>query len=162
MASKPHDYLKYWRVIRYYVKAKHNLSQADLDIILFLYSEGYFGQEVFESYVELVSWELNRFKRLKKEGWIECFRKRGNGHRALYQLSYKATRLVLDIYRKLNGEEIPVSKSANPMFLKNVKYTDKVYRNMILEMNAYNRAHKTNNPSKSVVKSQQQRPSPRL
>ncbi|MFN5250213.1 MAG: hypothetical protein ACK5DE_04145 [Bacteroidota bacterium] len=140
MKSKPHDYLKFWRVIRYYVKAKHKLSQADLDIILFLYSEGYFGQDSFEKFVELVSWDINRFKRLKREGWIELFRKRSGKKRALYQLSYKATRLVLDIYRKLNGEEIPVSKSANPMFLKNVSYNDKVYRNMILEMNAYNRA----------------------
>ena len=48
MKSTPSDYLKFWRVIRYYVKAKHQISQADLDIILFLYSEGYFGKEKFE------------------------------------------------------------------------------------------------------------------
>lgn len=142
MKQKPHDYLKFWRVIRYYVKAKHNLGQADLDIILFLYSEGYFGQDSFERFVELVSWDKERFKKLKREGWIEIFRPRSGKNKTLYQLSYKATRLVLDIYRKLNGEEIPVSKSANPMFLKNVSYNDKVYRNMILEMNAYYRAQK--------------------
>ena len=36
----------------------------------------------------------------------------------------------------LSGEEIPTSLSANPMFAKNVKFSDKVYRKMILEMNA--------------------------
>jgi hypothetical protein len=146
MKTPPNDYLKFWRVIRYYVKAKHNLSQADLDIILFLYSEGYFGQEQFDGFAELVSWEVGRFKRLQKDGWIEHFRKRRGKNRALYQLSYKATRVILDIYRKLNGEEIPTSISANPMFLKNVSYNDKVYRNMILEMNAYNKTHKYKKP----------------
>jgi hypothetical protein len=36
--------------------------------------------------------------------------------------------------------------SANPMFLRNVSYNDKVYRNMILEMNAYNKTHKYKKP----------------
>jgi hypothetical protein len=146
MKTTPNDYLKFWRVIRYYMKAKHNLSQADLDIILFLYSEGYFGQADFDKFAELVSWEVGRFKRLQKDGWIEHFRKRRGNSRALYQLSYKATRVVLDIYRKLNGEEIPVSLSANAMFAKNVSYSDKIYRNMILEMNAYNKTHKYKKP----------------
>ena len=47
MKIPPNDYLKFWRVIRYYMKAKHGLSQVDLDILLFLYSEGYFGQADF-------------------------------------------------------------------------------------------------------------------
>ena len=141
MKTPPNDYLKFWRVIRYYMKAKHGLGQADLDIILFLYSESYFGKKDFDRFAELVSWEVDRFVRLHQEGWIETFRKgRGPRSRALYQLSYKATRVVLDIYRKLNGEEIPTSLSSNPMFAKNVKYSDKVYRNMILEMNKYQKA----------------------
>jgi len=146
MKTPPNDYLKFWRVIRYYMKAKHNLSQADLDIILFLHSEGYFGQKDFDKFAELVSWEVGRFKRLQKEGWIVHFRKRRGNSRALYQLGEKANRVVLDIYRKLNGEEIPTSMSANPMFLRNVSYNDKVYRNMILEMNAYNKTHKFKKP----------------
>ena len=36
--------------------------------------------------------------------------------------------------KKLNGEEIPSSEH-NPIFHRNVKYTDKVYRNFIKEMN---------------------------
>ena len=151
MKTPPNDYLKFWRVIRYYVKAKHNLSQADLDIILFLYSEGYFGQADFDKFSELVSWEVGRFKRLQKDGWIEHFRKRRGNSRALYQLSYKATRVILDIYRKLSGEEIPVSLSANPMFAKNVSYNDKVYRNLIIEMNAYNKTHKYKKPKPEEV-----------
>ena len=142
MKQPLNDYLKFWRVIRYYIKSKHQLSQADLDILLFLYSEGYFGQEAFDGYSELVSWEVGRFHRLKKEGWIEYFRKRRGHSRAIYQLSAKAIRVIKDIYRKLNGDEIPTSLTANALFYKNVSYNDKVYRNMIIQMNAYQRANK--------------------
>ncbi len=150
MKSYPTDYLKYWRVIRFYMKSKHGLSQADLDIILFLYSEVYFDRSDFAKFAELVSWELGRFKRLWKEGWIEHFRKHTGRSRSIYQLSQKAKNVVLDIYRKLNGEEIPTSLSYNPMFLKNVKYTDKVYRTMILQMNAYYREQREKSRTKTT------------
>ena len=129
------DYLKYWRVIRYFVKAKYKLSQADLDIILFLYSEKYFDKDKFDEFDELLSWDKKRFASLLKDGWIQSFRKKVGNRRNVYQLSYKASRMVHSIYKKLNGEEIPVSNSNNKMFLKNVSYSDKVYRDMIIEMN---------------------------
>jgi hypothetical protein len=44
---------------------------------------------------------------------------------------------LVSLYKKLNGEEIPESPSSNPLFLKNVSYTDKVYRNYIKEMNSF-------------------------
>jgi hypothetical protein len=147
MKIAPSDYLKFWRVIRYYMKAKHGVSQADLDMILFLYSESYFGKDKFDEFNELISWEVGRFERLRQEGWIERFRSRSRNGKALYQLSYKANNMVKDIYKKLNGEEIPVSLSYNPMFLKNVSYNDKVYRNMILKMNAYQRENKYRKPT---------------
>ena len=55
--------------------------------------------------------------------------------RVVYQLSYKAQRMLTTLYKKLEGEEIPESKSSNPMFLRNVSYTDKVYRNYIKKIN---------------------------
>lgn len=103
----PHDFLKFWRVIRYYVKSKHQIGQADLDILLFLFSEGYFGKEKFDEFAQLVSWEYDRFERLLKQGWIEIFRVRQN-YRKLYQLSSKANNVIKDIYRKLNGKKSPL------------------------------------------------------
>jgi hypothetical protein len=74
MKSNFDDYLKYWRVIRQYIKARYELSQADLDMLLFLYSEGYFGKDKFREFAQLVSWDVNRFDRLLTQGWIENFR----------------------------------------------------------------------------------------
>ena len=130
------DYLKYWRVIRQFIKSKYGLTQADLDMLLFLYTEDYFSKDKFQEFNELLSWDVTRFDRLRRDKWIEVFRKNMGKRKALYTLSYKTKRMIDSLYKKLNGEEIPTSPSKNPMFKRNVKYSDKVYRNFIKEVNA--------------------------
>ena len=44
------DYLKYWRVVRYIIKIKYGISTGELDMLLFLYSEKYFGKEKFKEF----------------------------------------------------------------------------------------------------------------
>ncbi len=137
------DYLKYWRVIRYFVKTKYGLTQADLDVLLFLNSESYFGRDRFEEFDRLLSWDDNRFDRLLREGWVVTFRERKGNRRALYELSYKAKRLIDSIYKKLNGEEIPETASHNnTVFHKNVGYSDRRYHDMIMSMNQFVRDKK--------------------
>ena len=135
MESKRSYYLKYWRVIRQYAKVRYEISLSDLDTILFLYSEGYFKKDKFDEFANLTSWDRRRFERLRSAGWIENIRAGVNGAKGLYCLSFKAKRMVTSIYKKLEGEEIPMTAENNPMFKKNVKYSDKVYRNMIRKMN---------------------------
>lgn len=140
MKSNKRDYLKYWKVIREYFKVRHSLSQADIDMLLFLYSEKYFNITTFKEYEDLFAWDEHRFFKLKKNGWIELFASRQKGRpamrsKAMYCLSYKAKRMINSMYKKLEGEEIPETICNNPMFKKNVRYSDKVYRNMIIQMN---------------------------
>jgi hypothetical protein len=133
------DYLKFWRVIRYFMKAKYGLTQCELDMLLFLYSEKYFPKEKFDEFNKLMSWDENRFDKLLRDGWISKFRDydQKKKQKALYEISYKGKRVISSMYKKLNGEEIPVSQSNNPIFAKNVSYMDKRYREFIKEMNAY-------------------------
>lgn len=133
MKSNQDDYMKYWRVIRQFAKVKYELTQSDLDMMFFLYSEKYFDRAKFAEFDTLLDWDMNRFESLRKRGWIEVF-KMGT-RKATYKLSIKATRVIQSLYRKLSGEEIPTSNSFNRMFLKNVSYTDRVYRDMIIKMN---------------------------
>lgn len=135
MNNVPKDYLKYYRVIRQYYKVMYGLPQADLDVLLFLYSERQFDRDKFQEYNSLLSWDVRRFEKLMKRGWIEVLRVKSGNRRTIYELSFKAKRLIDSLYKKLNGEEIPVSVKQNNMFAKKVSYTDKVYRNMIMEMN---------------------------
>ena len=131
------DFLKYWRVIRQYVKIKYGLTQSDLDILLFLKSEGYFSKDKFKEFDKILSWEEHRFDRLLRDGWVEVFRKRKGKRKGLYNLSYKSQRVLTSIYKKLNGEELPTSPSQNPMFLKNTSYSNKMYRQAIENMNEF-------------------------
>ena len=135
MKNKAEDYLKYWSVIRQFMKVKYGLSQSDLDVLLILYSESYFDRDRFDEFNSLLAWDTKRFSNLLKDGWIEIFRKHRGKYKSIYVISSRGKAVVRSIYRKLNGEEIPVSLSQNSMFLKNVSYTDKVYRNMIMKMN---------------------------
>jgi hypothetical protein len=131
------DYLKYWRVVRYFIKSKYGLTTADLDMLLFLYSEKYFDKGQFEEYQKIMSWDKNRFEKLRQDGWIEVFRKGITRRkiRTVYSLSYKTKRVIKSIYDKLEGKEIPTSPTSNPMFMKNASFSDKTHRNMIIEMN---------------------------
>ena len=140
------DYLKYWRVIRQFIKVKYSLSQGDLDMILFLHSEKYFSKDKFQEFDELLSWDEDRFDRLLRDGWIQVFRKRVGKNKTLYSLSFKTLRVVSSIYKKLSGEEIPTSVTGNPMFAKNVSDTDKVYRNFIKNMNKFIRQQRHQTP----------------
>ena len=144
MRLPPNDYLKYWRVIRYFILKKYKLTTGELDVLLFLYSEKYFSKDKFNEFDELISWDINRFDKLLRDGWVVVFRK--GKKKALYEVSYKGRRMLGSMYKKLSGEEIPESPSVNPMFLKNVSYTDKVYRNMIIEMNKFIRQQRHPSP----------------
>jgi hypothetical protein len=133
------NYLKYWKVIRQYYKTKFKISQADLDMLLFMYSEGYFTQMRFREYSRIIGWDKTRFKRLLDNGWFEMFRK-SNGHtRSIYIMSDKGKGLVTNIYKKLNGEDLPATVCNNPMMKKKAKYSDKVMLDMIAEMRAFNK-----------------------
>ena len=139
MKSSPSDYLKYWKVIRHFFKAKYAVTQSDLDMLLFLYSEDYFSKDTFAEYANVLSWDSDRFNRLLRDGWIQSFRKNTGRKKALYKISDKTKNMISSMYDILNGDEIPTTIYANPMFKRNVKYTDKVYRNMIIEMNKFTR-----------------------
>ena len=130
-----HDFLKYWRVIRYWVKAKYKLGTPELEMLLFLYSEQIFNKSQFKEYEELMYWDINRFNKLLKQEWIHVWRKRSGNETTLYELTYKAKRVINTIYKKLNGEEISESPVSNPLFKNDITYMDKVYRNMIKELN---------------------------
>lgn len=135
MKSNLDNYLKYWRVIRKFVQVQYGLTQCDLDMLFFLYSEKYFGRDKFDEFDKLLGWDVMRFQRLVKEEWLVKFRNQVGKRRALYKLTHKAESMIQSVYRKLSGEEIPVSSVGNRIFMKNVPYTDKVYRDMILDMN---------------------------
>ena len=135
-----HDYLKYWKVVKYWVKRKYNISSGDLDLMLFLYSEHLFSKSQFEEFNELMSWDSNRFYRLIKDGWIHQWRKKKGKQTALYELTYAGKRMINNVYKKLNGEKFSETYVNNPIFKHDVKFRDKVYRNYMKKINQEDRS----------------------
>lgn len=134
MESPKYDYLKYWRVVRRFIRAKYKLEQSDLDMLLFLYSEKYFHKGKFKEYNTLLHWDNQRFSRLVKTGWIEPLNNT-MGRKTMYKITNKTQTVIRSIYNKLNGEEIPTSATANKLFSKDATYKDKIYKEMIIKMN---------------------------
>jgi len=131
------DYLKYWRVIRRYYLEKYGLSTEDLDVLLFIKTEGFFSTRKWKEYKQIISWEKYRLDRLVKDGWIDQHRKNFKTTSSLYRISMKGLRVTMSIYSKLNGEEMPTSPSTNPIFRKKVGFMTRQYREAILNMNLW-------------------------
>jgi|TARA_B110000977_G_scaffold198903_1_gene284858 hypothetical protein len=134
--SPQNDYLKYWKVVRQWARSKYNLSTSEIEMMLFLYSEGYFTRKQFEEYNEIMSWDKRRFENLLREKWIIVWRKRKGRESTLYELGFSGKRLCASIYKKLNKKEmVSEHERTNPIFNLDADYSKKVYRKIIKKMN---------------------------
>lgn len=131
------NYMKYWRVVKYFVKDKYGITQADLEMLLFLYDEPYFTKAKFTEFNKVFSWDRERFKRLVTNGWVETIRTESKSRLSVYDLTYKAKRVISYVYEMLEGGQIGQTKGN--LYRSGAGYNDKVYRNMIEEMNEFTR-----------------------
>ena len=51
--EKKHNFLKNWRIVRYYIKRKYDLSSTELEVLLYLYDSDLFTKKEFVAYVRL-------------------------------------------------------------------------------------------------------------
>lgn len=139
------DYLKYMKLVRTYIKYQYGISLADLEMLLFLKSEGRFKKTQFNEYANIIGWDRQRFERLRSEGWIDVYRKAIPKSKvyALYELSFKAKRMLTSFYKKLEGEDIPLSHYNN-MTRSDASYTEKVHRHYMKQLQADLRKKKFN------------------
>lgn len=126
------DYLKYWRVVRYWAKIKWNIQEQDLDILLLIYSERFFSREMFDGIESCVKWDRNRMERLIRNGFVGVVQEKP---KKLFAITPSAKAMVTLIYKKLEGEEISENPDSNEIFARKVPYSHKVYRRMIENMN---------------------------
>ena len=128
-----YDYLKYFRIVRYWAKRTHGVGLADIEMLFFLYSEKLFKRTDFNEYEEIFSWDVNRFQALLSDGWISVWRKPKGSEASLYEVSYKGKRLMVSIYKKLSGEEkISETAQKNPIFKKEICIYYNICPNIIL------------------------------
>ncbi len=136
--TRDYNFLKYYRVVRYYIKKKYNITLMELDMILYLYDMPFFRKEDFNYYGNTMSWDKKRFYEMIKKGLIKEWRpgKEQYAKAKMFELSHKAKSICSLTYKKLLQEESISEKAvSNPIFKKE-SYMDKVYKNVIEKMNS--------------------------
>jgi hypothetical protein len=124
--------LKYYRLVRKWACKTYELNDADLELLIYLDCKNFFTRNDFINGVYTYSWDKHRWDRLRKNGWIDVFKKRNRttSKYSVYKVSTKCKHLISRIYRILLGEEDLPTYSANK-FYKNKTYTDKVYNKLL-------------------------------
>ena len=124
--------LKYYRLIRKWACKTYNLKDADLELLIYLDCKNRFTRNEFIDGSYTMSWDKNRWERLRQDGWIEVWRHRNRTtiKYSIYKTSFKCSQLISRIYRIMLGQEdLPTSERS--VFYENVSYTDKVYNKAI-------------------------------
>lgn len=127
--------LKYYRLVRKWACKTYNLKDADIELLIYLDCKKQFTRNDFINGVYTYSWDKARWERLRRDGWIDVWRKRNRTTMKtnIYSTSYKCKSLINRIYRILLAEE-DLPTSARSTFYKNKTYTDKVYNKAIDDM----------------------------
>jgi hypothetical protein len=127
--------LKYYRLVRKWACKTYGLTDADLELLIYLDHKGRFTRQEFIDGTYTMSWDKTRWDKLRRLGWIETWRHRNRTtiKYSIYKTSFKCGQLVSRIYRILLGEEdIPTSERS--VFYNNKTYTDKVFNKSIDDM----------------------------
>lgn len=133
--KKEYNFLKNWRVVKYYITKKYNITTPELELLLYFYDENVFTRSQFNDFCIILAWDKNRFKGLMEKELIKVWRQGKGSVANLYELTMKSKRICNTLYKKLDGEPITENPSQNKI-MKGESYTDKVYRQMIRKMNA--------------------------
>jgi len=126
---------KYYRLTRKWACKTYGLTDADLELLIYLDCKKRFTRNEFIDGSYTMSWDKNRWEKLRRQGWIEVWRQRNrlDIKYSIYKTSFKCSQLISRIYRILLGEEdLPTSERS--VFFNNQSYTDKVYNKAIDDM----------------------------
>lgn len=130
--------LKHYRIIRKWACKNNGLTDAELELLIYLDCIDLFTKQDFKIGTYSYSWDNRRWNRLLKEGWIIVWRKHNRTTQKynIYKVSFKCKQLISRMYRIMLGtEDIPTSLHRNKI-MKGKTYIDKV---MITSINNVNK-----------------------
>ena len=129
--------LKHYGIIRKWACKNNDLTDADLEVLIYLDCMDLFSKHDFEQGVYSYSWDNRRWNRLIQNGWIVVWRHRNRTTQKynIYKVSFKCKQLIMRMYRIMLGEDdIPTSARRNKL-IKGNSYTDKVLTKAIYNVN---------------------------
>jgi len=134
---KDMNLLKHYRIIRKWACKNNDLSDADLELLIYFDCMGHFTKRDFKTGTYSYSWDNRRWNRLLKKGWIIVWRNRNRTTQKynIYEVSFKCKQLISRMYRIMLGDDdIPTSERRNKLIAGN-SYTDKVLTEAIYNVN---------------------------
>ncbi len=134
---KDMNLLKHYRIIRKWAAKNNNITDADLELLIYLDCIDLFTKIDFKMGAYSYSWNNRRFNSLLKEGWIVVWRKRNMTTQKyhIYRVSFKGKQLINRMYKMMLGiEDIPTSERRN-VIMKGETYTNKVLKVSIDNVN---------------------------
>ena len=129
--------LKHYRIIRKWASKNNDLTDADLELLIYLDCVDLFTIKDFKMGSYSYSWDNRRWNKLIQNNWIVIWRNRNRTTQKynIYKVSFKGKTLIQRIYRMLLGEEdIPTSYRRNKI-MKGETYMDKVLQTSIKNVN---------------------------
>ena len=129
--------LKHYRVIRKWVCRNNDLTDAEIELLIYLDCIDMFTIDDFKMGSYSFSWNNRRWNKLIQNDWIVVWRKRNRTTQKynIYKVSFKGKQLIKRIYRIMIGEEdIPTSERRNSI-MKGKTYMDKVLQTSIYNVN---------------------------
>ncbi len=134
---KDMNLLKHYRIIRKWACKNNDLSDAELELLIYFDCMGHFTKQDFKIGTYSYSWDNRRWNRLVKQGWIIVWRNRNRTTQKynIYEVSFKCKQLISRMYRIMLGDDdIPTSQRRNKLIAGN-SYTDKVLTEAIYNVN---------------------------
>ena len=129
--------LKHYRIIRKWASKNNGLTDADLELLIYLDCKDLFTRKDFEEGSYSYSWDNRRWNKLIQKEWVVVWRHRNRTTQKynIYKISFKAKQLINKIYKIMLGyEDIPTSERRNVIMRKNT-YSNKVLRTSIYSVN---------------------------
>ena len=129
--------LKHYRIIRKWACKNNDLTDAELELLIYLDCIDLFSKKDFEEGTYTFSWNNRRWSKLLQNDWIKVWRHRNRTTQKynIYTLSFKGKQLISRIYRIMLGlDNIPTSERRNKIISGN-SYTDKVMTTAIYNVN---------------------------
>ena len=133
--------LKHYRVIRRWACRNNNLTDSDLELLIFFDCLDLLTKQDYMMGTYAYSWDSKRWNNLLKEGWITVWRERNRTTQKynIYKVSFKCKQLINKMYRIMLGEEdIPTSERRNSI-MRGKTYSDTVLQKAIENVNKDNR-----------------------
>jgi hypothetical protein len=128
---------KHYRIIRRWACRNNNLTDSDLELLIYFDCMEYFTKQDYKTGTYTYSWDKTRWDRLLKEGWIVVWRQRNRTTQKynIYKVSFKCKQLISRMYRIMLGEEdIPTTERSN-IIMKGKTYSDTVMQSAINNLN---------------------------